>query len=53
MEIKLMKGQPSRLVRVTLDVTYSDLAKVEKFCPAKLTYVDPESKKVTFRIDLT
>lgn len=53
MEIKMMKGQPSKLVRVTLDVTYSDLAKVEKFCPAKLTFVDPESKKVTFRVDLT
>ena len=53
MEIKMMKGQPSKLVRVTLDVTYNDLAKVEKFCPAKLTFVDPESKKVTFRVDLT
>ena len=43
MEIKMMKGQPSKLVRVTLDVTYSDLAKVEKFCPAKLTFVDAHS----------
>ena len=53
MEIKMMKGCPAKLVRVSLDVTFKDLAKVEKFCPAKLTFVDPESKKVTFRIDLT
>ena len=53
MEIKMMKGQPSKLVRVTLDVTFNDLVKVEKFCPAKLTFVDPESKKVTYRVDLT
>ena len=53
MEIKMMKGCPAKLVRVSLDLTFKDLAKVEKFCPAKLTFIDPESKKVTFRIDLT
>lgn len=50
MEIKRLKGNPATTVRVTLSVSYADLKKVEKFSPSKLTYVDSETKKVTFEV---